>query len=56
MPLGCLAQARRLKAARNFDLDSDDDSSDEEELLGAEDDDDFPFVKKAAVRKPSLCQ
>ena len=44
-------QARRLKAARNFDLDDDDDSSDDEEQLGPDDDEDFPVVKKAAVRK-----
>lgn len=44
-------QARRLKAARNFDLDDDDDSSDEEEQLGPDDDEDFPVVKKAAVRE-----
>lgn len=52
--LGLLVQARRLKAARNFDLDDDDDSSDDEEPLGPDDDEDFPAVKKAAVRERPL--
>ena len=54
MSAGLLVQARRLKAARNFDLDDDDDSSDDEEPLGPDDDEDFPVVKKAAVRERPL--